>query len=126
MQHQQQHGGIEQVIGDLQQPYPQTDQRNVEEQEHHVADPEADDEPPEQVGLVVDQVGPRGDAVDQHSAEQQCHDGVTGYAEAERRYEGGLHRGVVGRFRSRDTLYRPLVPNPRIRIARQLLLERGQ
>jgi len=54
------------------------DQRHVEQHQQDIADPEAGDQAPEDVGMLGDQLRPRHDALGSSGAEQHRHDGIAG------------------------------------------------
>ncbi len=89
-------------------PIQQADERDVEDHQKYVPDPEAHDQAPEHVGMIDHQPRPRRDAVDHQHAHDQRHGRAARNAEREGRDEGGLVGGVVGRFRRDDALDRPL------------------
>ena len=78
----------------LEQLHPQADHRHVENDQQDVADPEARDQAPEDVGVLADELRAGNDAVNDQRAQQQRHDGVAGNAEAHGRDEVALHRGM--------------------------------
>ena len=98
-----QDGGVEVLIGHLQQLHPHADQRQVDDEQHEIADPHRGDEAPEQVGLGFHHAGAGLDALDDQRADHQRHDGVGGDAQGEQGDEAGLGGGVVGGFRAGNT-----------------------
>src|SRR6202012_2442385 len=94
---------IEVAIGDAQHLHPQADHGHVEDDEQDVADPEARDQAPEDVGMLADQLRSGYDAMDDQRAEQERHHRVAGNAEAHGWDEVALHRGVGRGFGAGDT-----------------------
>ncbi len=105
---EQQDGGIEHAVGHLEQLDPDADQRQVEHDQHQVADPHRRDQAPEQTGVGRHHLRAWLDVVDGHRADHQRHHGVLGNAERQQRNERRLRAGIVGRFRSGDALDRAL------------------
>ena len=85
-----------QPIGHLEQAHPQPDQRQVDDQQHQVADPHRGDHAPEQVRVLGHHQRPGDDAVDGHGADHQRHHRIGRDAERQQRDEGGLRAGIVG------------------------------
>ena len=94
----------EHPVGDGQELHPEPDQRQVEQDQHQVADPHRDDDAPEERRLVVDDVGAGGDALDDEGADHQRHHRVRRDAEGQHRDERGLGGGVVGALGAGDAL----------------------
>ena len=91
---------VEELVGDRQHLHPDADQRHVEQHQHDVADPEAGDQAPEDVGMLRDQLRSGHDALDHQRAEEERHHRVAGDAETHGRDEVALHRGVGRGFRA--------------------------
>ena len=104
----------------LEQLHPQPDHRHVEDDQQDVADPEARDQAPEDVGVLADQLRAGNDAVNDQRAQQQRHHGVAGNAEAHGRDEVALHRGMRRRLGACDALDRAVTET--LRRLRYLLL----
>ena len=104
MQHSSDDGREHQPVGHLEEAHPQPDQRQVDDQQHEIADPHRRDHAPEQVGLLGHDLRTRDDAVDGHGADHQGHHRVGRDAEREQRNEGRLGAGVVGRLGPRHAL----------------------
>ena len=99
-----QDAGVELRLRDLQQLDPHADQRQVEHQQHHVADVERGDQRPDQRRVGVEQLRPGLDAVVLERAEQD-RGGVRGRdAERQQRDQRRRDRRVVGRLRARPRL----------------------
>ena len=89
-------------VGDFQYAHPQGNQRQVEDQEHEVADVHARDHAPEQIRGILDQQGSGGEAVDHQRAEQNRRHRGGRDAQAQERDEGSADRGVVAGLRRSD------------------------
>jgi hypothetical protein len=99
----EQHDGREQpAVGHGQQLDPHADQRQVQDDQHRVADPHRGDQAPEQLRVAGHHLRARLDVVDGHRAHHQRHHGVGRDAQRQQRDEGGLRAGVVGRLGRRD------------------------
>src|SRR5262249_38864114 len=113
--------GIEQRRRDLQELHPDRDQRQVEHEQHDVADEEGGDQAPDQLRLRLQQQRPRIDAV---ALERRKHDrggGRRRQAEREHGYQDARGRGVVGGLRTGDAFDRAFAELLRFR--RELLLD---
>ena len=99
---------IQQAIRHAQQPHPDADQRQVDDQQHQVADPHRGDHAPDEFRLLLHHLRTRHDAVNGHRADHQRHHRVRRDAERQQRNERGLRRGIVGAFRRRDAFDRAL------------------
>ena len=113
---------IEIGVGDPQQVHEHADQRQVEQEQHQVADIHRRDEAPEHVGMVVDQVRPRRHAVDQERRHQHRDHRPGRQPERQHRHERAGRGGVVGGFRAGDAGDRTLAEF--FRMPRKLALER--
>ena len=87
------------------------DQRQVDDDQHQVADPHGGDKAPEQFRVALDHLRAGQDALDHHGAHHQRHHGVRRQAQGQKRDEAGLRAGVVGRFRPGDGRRARRVPN---------------
>src|ERR1019366_8689135 len=96
--------GIEVAVRNAQKLHPETDHRHVQNDQQDVADPEARDQPPEDVRVLTDELRAGNDAVNNERAQQQRHDGVAGNAQAHGRDEVALHRGMRRGLGACDTL----------------------
>ncbi len=114
--------GEQHPVGHGEQPHPEADQRQVQQHQHQVADPHRDDDAPEQLRLVGDDVGAGGDALDDEGADHQRHHRVRRDAEGQHRDERGLRGGVVGALGAGDALDGAAAEV--LRVARELLLHR--
>ncbi len=92
--------------GTRSRPHPDADQRQVDDDQHQIADPHRGDHAPEQFGLLGHHLRTGHDAVDGHRADHQRHHRVRRNAERQQRNERGLRGGVVGAFRRRDAFDR--------------------
>ena len=99
---------IEIGVGNPQQVHEQPDQRQIEREQHQVADVHRGDEAPEHVGMIVDQRRARRHAVDQQRRDQHRGHRPGRDAERQHRHERAGGGGVVGRFRSGDAGHRAL------------------
>ncbi len=95
-------------VGHAQQLHPQADQRQVEDEQHHVADVHRGDHPPEDLRVLRDQKGARLHALDHQRGEDHGNRRVARDPEREQRDERGAGRGVVGRLRAGDALDGPV------------------
>ena len=98
--------GVEVRAGDPQQLRPERRERQVQHQQHGVADEEAGDQAPDQLGLVVEQLRTGLDAVALDGREHDRRGGRRRDAQGEHRHEATRGRGVVGRLRAGDALDR--------------------
>src|SRR5690606_25990824 len=80
-------GREHQPVRHLQQPHPDSDQRQVDDQQHQIADPHGGDHAPEQGRLMLDDLRPGHDAVDRHGTNHQRHHRVGRDAERQKRNE---------------------------------------
>src|SRR5207247_8476604 len=94
-----QDGGHQPAVGDAQQVHEQTDQRQVQNQQHHVADIHAGDQSPEHFRVVGEQQRPRRDPVNGERRQQDGGGRDRRNAEREQRDHGGAGGGVVGGLR---------------------------
>ncbi len=92
----------EDAIGNLQDLDPDADQGQIEDQEDDVADVEAGDHPPGDIGVLLEEKR-AGDEPVHHEGPHDHRDGGRGRdAQGEQRDEGPVGVGVVGRFGTRD------------------------
>ena len=101
---EEQDGRVQQAIGHAQHLHPEADQRQVDDEQHEIADPHAADHAPEQRRLLGDEARARRHAEDLHRSHHQRHEGVRRDAERQHRDEGGLRAGIVGALRAGDAL----------------------
>src|SRR3984957_11538346 len=85
---------VEEAIRDRQHLHPHADQRHVEQYEQDVADPEAGNQTPEDIGMLGNELRSGHDALDHQGAEQERHDRVARNAQTHRGDEIALDRGV--------------------------------
>ena len=83
------------MVGNHADPDPHPDQRQVQDQEHEVADPHRGDNSPEELGLFGHDGRPGLNALDDHRADHEGHGRGGRDAEGEHRDEGGLGPGIV-------------------------------
>ena len=96
--------GVQLRPRDVQQLGPHRGQRQVEHQQHRVADEQARDEPPHQLRAGLEQQRPGLQAVLLEGREQDRRRGRGRQAEGEQRDERACGGGVVGRLRAGDAL----------------------
>ena len=113
--------GKQDVVRDRQQLHPDADQRQIEHDQQQVPDPHRDDQSPEQGRLVVDDVGPGRDALDDERADHERHHRVRRQAQGQQRDERGLGRRVVRRFGAGHAFDRAVTE--RLRMLRDALLQ---
>src|SRR5262249_51222118 len=101
---QQQDQRAQDPVGDAGDANPQADERRVQNQQDDVADVEARDDGPDEVGAPLEQERPRVQSVDGEPAEQQRQRRRGRDAERHQRDEAGRAGRVVGRFRRGHTL----------------------
>ncbi len=65
------------MIGDGQQPHPNANQRNIQDYQQQIADPEAHDQPPEQGRLIGHEGGAGRYPVDHQRAQHKRHGRAT-------------------------------------------------
>ena len=87
---------------DPQQADPDADHRNVQQQQHDVADIGRGDQAPEDFRVLRDQQRPGLNALHQHGRDHQRRDRRKGNAEREQRHQRGGGGGIVGGFRAGD------------------------
>ncbi len=117
------HDGREhQAIRHAQQPHPDADQRQVDDEQHQVADPHRGDHAPDEFRLLLHHLRTRHDAVNGHRADHQRHHRVRRNTERQQRDERGLGGGIVGAFGRRNAFDRAAAEP--LRVLRYLLLER--
>ena len=87
---------------DGEQPHPQADQRQVEDEQHHVADVEARDQPPHEPRLVLEEERSGLESVLLKRGQQNRRRGGRRQAEREQRHERAGRGCVVGGLRSCD------------------------
>ena len=103
-QHQQQRN--EQVMRNPQQADPDADHRDVQRQQHDIADIGRRDQAPENFRVLGDQQRPGLDALHQHRRDHQCGDRREGNAECEQRHQRGGGGGIIGGFGPGDAFDR--------------------
>src|SRR3990170_2623034 len=113
---------IEQRIGNTQHVDEDPDQRQVEDQQHQVADIHAGDEAPKKLRLLGDQERPRRDAMDHHRGDHDGGNGPGRNAQGEHGNKGAGGGRVVGRLRAGDPRNRAVTEA--LRILRKPLLHR--
>ena len=118
----EQHARRQVEIGNPQDVDEQADQRQIQDQQHDVADVHAGDQPPEHVGMLADQLRTGLDAVNLQRGQQDGRRGNRRDAEHQQRNHRAAGRRIVGGLRSRDTL--DLAGAERLGLARQLALHR--
>ena len=113
---------VEPGLRDREQAHPEARERQVEHQEHHVADIERRDQAPDQVGIAREQQRPRLQAVllerDQHDRGGRRRR----KSERQQRHQHAGHRRIVGRLRAGDAFDRAFAEL--LRIFAELLLDR--
>ena len=87
-------------------------QRKVQDQQHHIAEIEAADHPPEDIGPVAQQKGARGDAVQKHPPQQDGGRRGERQPQREQRDHGAARRRIVGRFGTGHPFNGALSRNP--------------
>ena len=113
---------IEIGVGNAQHVHEQADQRQVEREQHHIADIHRRDETPEHLGMIVDQRRAGRDAVDQQRGHQHGGHRSGRQSERQHRHERAGRGGVVGGFRSGDAGDRAMAEF--LRVFGELLLQR--
>jgi hypothetical protein len=108
-------GRVEKAIRNQEQSAPDADERQVDHEQHEVANPHARDEPPEERRLLRDDAGSGLNAVHDERAQEHRHHRVRGEPERQERDERCLRRRVVGRLRTGDTFNRALTERRRWR-----------
>ena len=95
---QHQHAGKEQRRRHAHHPRPHAHERQVQHQQHHVADVEAGDEGPHQIGLRLKQQRARLEAVLLERRQQHRRRGGRRQAQRQQRHQHAGRGGVVGGF----------------------------
>jgi hypothetical protein len=96
--------GVQQVLRNLEHLHPDPDQRQVEDQQDHVADVEARDQAPHQLGLRLKEERAGLDAVVLECAQQDRRRGGGGNAERQERDQHAGRRSVIRRLGPGDAL----------------------
>ena len=96
------------VKGDFDDLGPHPDQRQIEDQQHHIADIHAGDDRPDEIRILDEEQRPGLEAVHHQPPQQHRHRRRRGKPEGEKRHEPGGGGGVVRRFRGADPLDRPM------------------
>ena len=105
---------VQVLVGNGQQLHPDPDHGHVEDHQKDVPDPEAGDQAPEDIRVIVDQLRAGLNALDDERAQQQCHHGIAGDAEAHGRDEVPLNRGMGRSLRTGDAFDRAMAKSFRM------------
>ena len=87
---------VKNAAGNVEQAHENADQRQIQNQQHHVADVHAVNQTPDQVRTVLEQQWPGLNAVHDESAHHDRCGAAAGHAQGEQRHHGAGRVGVVG------------------------------
>ena len=119
---EQQHDGKQHPVGHAQELHPESDEREVQQQQEDVPHVHACDDAPEEIGPLGHEERSGLDALDDQCAEEERGHRIARDAERQQRDHAAADGGVVGRLGAGDALDRPL-SEPR-RVARDATLDR--
>ena len=86
----------------VRQPHPDADERQIEDDQHQIADPHAGDQAPEEIRVARHHLRAGLNVVNGHGAHHQRHHGIGRNAQNQQRNEGCLRASKIGRASCRE------------------------